>query len=98
MRNVCLQIDVTDEEKILAHVPRAEYERALGYLTLWAKDSYKHVIIYSPYPKEGELVAVYRREEAATPPDYVIGAIWHEDSGAITEEGYPRAGHYGFHS
>lgn len=96
MRNICLQID--NDEEILEHVPRAEYERALGYLMLWAKDAYKHVIIYSPCPNEGELVAVYRREEAVTPPDYVIGAVWHEDSGAITEEGYPRAGHYGFHS
>jgi len=97
MRNICLQIDVTDEEKILAHVPREEYERALGYLTAWAKDSYPHVIIYSPYPNEGELVAVYRRIGSEA-PDYVIGAVWHEDSGAVTEEGYPRAGHYGFHS
>ena len=89
MRTICLHIDVTDEEKILADIPRAEYERALGYLMAWAKDSYAHVIVYSPRPSEGELVAIYRREEKATPPDYVIGAIWHEDSGA---------GHYGFHS
>lgn len=106
MRTITLQVDVNDQEKILAHVPRAEYERALGYLTAWAKDSYPYVTIYSPYPKEGELVAMYFREDIPThervrmgqPPDYVIGAVWHEDSGATTEEGYPRAGHYGFHS
>ena len=100
MRTISLIIDGEDEYKILeiAAVPRAEYERALGYLTQWAKDSYAHVLIYSPCAREGELVAVYRREEKATPPDYVIGAVWHEDSGATSEEGYPRAGHYGFHS
>ena len=100
MRTVALMIDGEDLENILhvAAVPREEYERALGYLTQWAEEAYAHVLIYSPYPKEGELVAVYRREEKAGPADYVIGAIWHEDSGATSEEGYPRAGHYGFHS
>jgi hypothetical protein len=95
MRTITLQVDVTDEEKIFETVPRAEYERALGYLTAWAKDAYPHVTIYSPFPKGGELVAMYFREDIPTPerirkgqpPDYVIGAIWHEDSG-----------HYGFHS
>jgi len=98
MRTISLMIDSEDEEKILATVPREEYQRALGYLTQWAKDIYLHVLIYSPHPKEGELVAVYRREEKAQYLDYVIGAVWHEDSGATSEEGYPRAGHYGFHS
>ena len=55
MRTITLQVDVTDEEKIFETVPRAEYERALGYLTAWAKDAYPHVTIYSPVPKGGEL-------------------------------------------
>lgn len=98
MRTIDFMIDAEDEAAILHVVPRDEYERALGYLTRWAGDTYAHALIYSPVPKEGELVAVYRHEKADTPPDYVIGAIWHEDSGATTDEGYPRAGHYSFHS
>jgi len=91
MRTITLQIDVTDEEKIFEAVPRAEYERAVGYLLSWAKDAYPYVALCAPGPREGALVALYRKEAGQHRPDYVIGAIWHEDSGATT-------GHYGFHS
>lgn len=58
---------------------------AIGHLSQWSMNTYPFVDINLQGRKgEMELLAVYRKEKDGK-PEYVIGAVWHDD-------------HFGFHS
>ena len=70
-------------------IPADKLQAAVGYLSMWGLGYPRVRIVF--VAKQDELIASYWAEHPVpgkgTRPDYVIGAIWHEDTQ-----------HFSFHS
>jgi hypothetical protein len=86
MRNIELLFDAVDYAT--CEIPQIKLDAAVGYLSTWSIDGYPFVRIMLD-ARNREFIATYwsAQPQEGKRPDYVIGAIWHDD----TE-------HFSFHS
>jgi hypothetical protein len=73
-RKVNLNMNAVDITNVIGNTNRAEFEKAIGYLSTWNL-TFPEVNIFSD--SKDELTAVYITAEGER--GYVIGAVWHED-------------------
>lgn len=86
MRNVNMNFADDSLEAMQNLCTPQEVDKAIAYLSTWAMTSYPFVTI--SIHGDSELVGVYRRDNTILGrPDYVIGAVFNEDSAK-----------FGFHS
>ena len=73
-RKVNLNMNAVGITNVIGNTNRAEFEKAIGYLSTWNL-TFPEVNIFSD--SKDELTAVYITAEGER--GYVIGAVWHED-------------------